>query len=340
MENLFRWWRFIFRFTLLCVFFTLAVFPASASGETRVSVLPFEINAPARMEYLRKGLQSMFSVRLEKHGINVASPALVNTHPSAYSKLHLENASKLGKALSSEFIVQGSMSQVGKKLSIDVKLFDLKTLKPPFYLYGVAEDLEALSKSVDGIVEGLFNRITGVPQVDSVEVKGNKRIESEAILAVVQTEKGSPLNYDKLDQDLRDVYKMGFFKDVQIETEEGAKGQRVIFRVTEKPSVGKIAFEGNKKIKDEDLRKELGVKIYSILDENQVKQSTNRLKEFYRQKGYYNASIEEHTEPLPHNEVLLRYSIREKKKVYIRKIEFLGNKAFDGDDLRGIMETS
>ncbi len=340
MENLSRWGRWNLLSILFFVFFSFAIFPASASETSKVSVLPFKINAPAQLEYLKKGLQSMFSVRLEKLGTDVASPALVNRHPLAYSTLRQENPYDMGKDLSSRFIIQGSMTQIGKKLSLDLKLFDLKTRKTPFYFYRVAEDMEALPETVDRLVESLYNRIAGVPQVDSVEVRGNKRIEKEAILAVIQTRKGNPMNYDKLDRDLRDVYKMGFFKDVQIETEEGAKGKRVIFQVTEKPSIGKIVFEGNKKIKDDDLRKELGIKIYSILDENQVKQSTNRLKEFYRQKGYYNAAIEEHTEPLPNNEVLLRYSIQEQKKVYIRKIEFLGNKAFDGDDLRDIMETS
>jgi outer membrane protein insertion porin family len=340
VENLFRWGRYNVLSTLFVVFFSFAVLPAAASETSKISVLPFKIYAPARLTYLKNGLQDMFSVRLEKLGTEVTSQALVNKHPLAYSTLRQEDIYKIGKDLASRFVIQGSMTQIGKKLSLDVKLFDLKTRETPFYFYRVAEDVESLPETVDRLVESVFNRITGVPQVDSVEVTGNKRIEKEAILAVIQTSKGNPLNHDQLDRDLRDVYKMGFFKDVQIETKEGAKGERVIFHVTEKPSIGKIVFEGNKKIKDDDLRKELGVKIYSILDENQVKQSTNRLKEFYRQKGYYNAVVEEHTEPLPNNEVLLRYSIREQKKVYITKIQFLGNKAFSSGNLRDIMETS
>jgi len=186
----------------------------------------------------------------------------------------------------------------------------------------------------------IYNKILGVPQVDSVLVEGNRRVEKDAILAVIGTKKGQPFDTGQLDQDLRDVYKMGYFKDVQIETEPGPKGKKVVFKVTEKPSIGRISFEGNKKIKADDLKKELGLKLYSILDENQVKQSVGRLRDFYRKKGYYNAEIEEKTEPLPNNEVQLKYVIKEKKKVFIYKIEFLGNKAFDEDDLKDLMQTS
>jgi len=331
---------FFVLFILFAVFLSFAAFPASAAEKFKVSVLPFEINAPAQLEYLKKGLQDMFSVRLEKLGTDMTNPALVNKHPLAYSILRPKTASEMGKDLSSSFIIQGSLTQIGKKLSLDVKLFDLKTMQPPFFFYRVAGDMDALSGIVDGLAESLYNKITGVPQVDSVEVMGNKRVEKEAILAVIQTKKGNPLNRDRLDQDLRDVYKMGFFKDVKIETEEGAEGKRVIFHVVEKPSIGKISFEGNRKIKTDELKNELGIKLYSILDENQVKQSINRLTAFYRTKKYYNAEIRERTEPLPNNEVLLRYIIDEHKKVYIRKIEFIGNKAFGDGVLTDLMQTS
>lgn len=247
---------------------------------------------------------------------------------------------QLAKALNSSFIVDGSLTELGKKLSVDVRLFDVKSGEQPFYFYGVAEDIHALPSAVDRVVASVCNKIFGVPQVDSVLVEGNKRVEKDAILAVIDTKKGRPLDSGQLDQDLRDVYKMGYFKDVQIETEPGAKGEKVIFKVTEKPSVGKISFEGNKKVKADDLKKELGIKLYSILDENQVKQSIGRLKDFYRKKGYYNAEIEEKSESLPNNEVLLRYVINEQKKIFIYKIEFLGNKAFDEDDLQDLMQTS
>lgn len=176
--------------------------------------------------------------------------------------------------------------------------------------------------------------------VDSVRVEGNQRIEKEAILAVIKTRRGDIFSNEQLDKDLRDIYRMKFFTDVKIEVEDGPGGKIVIFRVTEKPSIGEIVFKGNSKIRESDLKEEVGIKLYSILDDKEIKQSVNRLIEHYRQKGYYNAEIKETIEPLPNNEVRLKYDITENDKVYIKKIEFLGNTHFDEDDLKDIMEIS
>ena len=104
------------------------------------------------------------------------------------------------------------------------------------------------------------HQISGVAQVDSVRVMGNQRIETEAILAVIGTRKGDRLEDKQLDKDLRDVYKMGFFEDVKTETEDGPRGKIVTFKVVEKPSIGKIHFEGNEKVDDDELREKLDSK--------------------------------------------------------------------------------
>jgi len=121
--------------------------------------------------------------------------------------------------------------------------------------------------------------------VEDVQVQGNHRIEKEAILAVVRTRPGSRLDYETLDKDLRDIYRMGYFSDVKIEVKDGKKGKIVIFIVKEKPVIAKIIFEGNKKLKEDKLKKEIGIKLYSMLDYSALRQSINKLKEFYAAHG-------------------------------------------------------
>ena len=176
--------------------------------------------------------------------------------------------------------------------------------------------------------------------IDDIQIEGSQRIEKEAILAVIETKKGEVLDYDRLDKDLRNIFKMKYFTDVKTEITDGPAGKVVVFHVTEKPSIGKIVFKGNKKIKDEDLKKEVGIKLYSIMDDLEIKQSINRLTEFYKKKAYYNVDIETTTEPIPNNEVLLKYRIAEDEKVYVTKIKFLGNKHFKDRAIKKQMETS
>ncbi len=178
-----------------------------------------------------------------------------------------------------------------------------------------------------------------VPVVSAIMVEGNQRIEKEAILAVVMTRMGDLLDFNKLDRDLRDIYRMKYFMDVKIDIKDSPDGKVITFIVTEKPSIGEIVYKGNKKLRDQELKEEVGIKLYSILDDNEIRQSINRLTDFYREKGYYNAEIKEKVESLPNNEVQLKYEITENDKVYITEIKFIGNNEYDDDDLMDIMES-
>lgn len=340
-----------FRTKTACIaFITISLFMLSGiflsdksmGGERgTMAVLPFVINTPKPLDHLKTGLQKMFSSRMEKMGFKIVSLKAVNRHPSAFSPgIEAMDLVGLGKELSAQWVISGSLTQIGNRASIDLKVIDVSQQRPPFSIFLVSEDMDELTDTVERLAVSIDDRITGVPQIDSLRVAGNRRIEKAAVLAVVDTKAGDRLDYNKLDKDLRDVYKMGFFKDVRMEIEDGPAGKVVVFHVTEKPSVGEIVFVGNKEADEEDLKKELGISLYSILDNNEVRQSIGRLKEYYRQKGYYNAQIDETTEPLPNNEVSLKYKIDEHDKVYIEKIRFVGNTKFDADELRDIMETS
>lgn len=307
----------------------------------RVVVLPFKMHAQESLAHLKEGLQEMLSLRMEEHGYQTVSLDVVNEHIVDFLPvLEAEELPRLGAELEADWVIQGSLTRIAKRVSIDLKVVNVGGERAPFFVYRTAETVDGLAPMVTDIAESIDNEIRGIVQVASVRVEGNQRIESDAILAVASTEEGENLSEKQLDQDLRDIYRMGYFRDVKIETEDEPSGKIVTFHVTEKPSISRIVFDGNKEMDDEKLRGEIGIKRYSILDRSEIKESVNRLKEFYRKEGYYNAEIEEELEPEPGNKVLLRYKIQEKEKVYIAEIRFRGNSSFDDDELRDLMKTS
>lgn len=325
-------------FIAFCLLFPSAV---QSAEKARVAVLPFSIHSLKPLDHLIEGLQEMMTARIVGKGLRVINPNIVNKHPRAFKPfLEEKELSEIGKDLKTDWIIMGSLTQVGVKISLDLKIVDTTRVKLPFSIFMVEDDLDRLSAAVDRAVASIYNKIAGVIQIDLVRVKGNRRIESDAILALVESKKGDELDKDRLDKDLRAIYKMGFFKDVKIDTEEGPGGKVVVFNVVEKPSISRISFQGNKKIKEKELNEESGIKRYSILNRNEIRQSINRLKEYYHQKGYYGVEITETIEELPNNEVSLTYNIKEGDKVYVTKIQFIGNNTFKDDDLKDIMETS
>lgn len=312
-----------------------------AEERTRIAVMPLQVHALKAGEDLEPGFDVLLRHGLKERGFVIIPLEEIKKLPlSSLKALGNQEILAAGRELRADWVIVGSLTRIGKRASIDLKVYDIGEERPPFSLYSTAEDLDNLEDTAKRMATGIDNRISGVPHVELVQVRGNRRVEEEAILAVVETKKGDRVDYDRLDQDLRDIYRMGFFKDIAIETEEGSSGTIVIFRVVEKPSIGRIAFEGNNELKDDVLKEELGIKPYSILDNNEVKQGIRRLEDYYRKKGFYNVDIRDQIDPLPNNEVLVTYKISENEKVYISEIEFVGNNTFDDDDLKEIMETS
>ena len=307
----------------------------------KIAVLPFKIYMLKPMDHLVLGLQEILTARLAKEGFDLINPATINKGELSKVKVsELDVARRMGKKKGVDWLIKGSLTQIGKKISLDLAIIPISTEKRPFSIFVVGDRIDKLDQVMERVAATATNRIKGVVQIDSISVQGNKRIETDAILAVIESQKGAKYDQDTLNKDLRSIYQMGFFEDVQIDTEESPGGKSVAFKVSEKPSIGKITLLGTKKIDQKDLVEVLGIKKYSIINMKVIKDSIERLKDHYHQKGYYHVEIKESLEDLPNNEVSLIYQIKEGDKAYIREIIFEGNVAFDDDELKDLMETS
>ncbi|MEW5724213.1 MAG: outer membrane protein assembly factor BamA, partial [Thermodesulfobacteriota bacterium] len=175
--------------------------------------------------------------------------------------------------------------------------------------------------------------------VTKVVVSGNKRIEEDAILRVLETQPGDPYSPEKVSADLRHIYDMGFFEDVQVDVQTAPGGKVVHFIVVEKPAVAQIIFSGNRLIEQEDLAEVVGYPLYSVLDPARIMDSLEAIKTLYREKGYYNAQVTHEVVPLGEQQVAIKYNIQEGGRVYVREIRFEGNEAYDDGDLMDQMES-
>ena len=343
IQNTFSYFSYISRpFSILLSFLLFLIPPdVMALSSEKIAVLPFKIYMLKPMDHLVSGLQEMLITRLAKEGFDLIDPVTINKGElSRITVSGLDFARGMAKEKGIDWIIKGSLTQIGKKISLDLTVIPISTEKKPFSIFVVGDRIDKLDQIIEKIAVTATNRMKGVIQIDSVSIEGNKRIETDAILAVIESRKGVKYDQDILNKDLRSIYQMGFFEDVQIDTEESPGGKSIAFKVSEKPSIGKITLLGTKKIDQKDLMDVLGIKKYSIINRKAIKDSIERLKDHYHQKGYYHVEIKESIEDLPNNEVDLIYKINEKDKAYIRKISFEGNVAFDDDSLKDLMETS
>ncbi len=313
----------------------------AAKLSDRIAILPFKVHTLQPMEHLAEGLQDMMTSRLAGEGFGVLDPAVVNKSELARIRLaDIDTVRKVGKVNEVDWVIGGSLTQIGERISVDLTIVPTSAEKRPFSLFAIGDRMDELTRIIERLSTNVGNRIKGVVQIQSLSVTGNKRIEADAILAAIESQTGAFFDPETLDRDLKAVYEMGFFDDVQIEAEDGPSGKVVTFRVSEKPSIAKISFKGNKKIKQEDLMKVVGIKKYAILSRKDIKDSIERLTDHYHQQGYYNVQVKERIEDLPNNEVALIYQITEGGKVYVSNILFVGNVKFEDDDLKDLMKTS
>lgn len=336
-----KWEKYFIVSLMLLILILTASHGVCAQDKGKIAVLPFKIESSEPLEHLKTGLQKMLTDRLADKGYHVINPDVINRQPlNSISYFDTKDLISLGKALGTDWIIWGNLTQTGDKVNLDIKAVDIKNATGSFSIFMVEDNVENLADTMDRTARGIDNRISGIILIEKIEIEGNRRIGDDAILSRIESEEGEPYDENKLNRDLKSIYNMGYFSaDLSYRTEDGRNGKIVIFKVIEKPNIVKIIFEGNDKKDDDKLLEEIGIKKYSVLNRNEVKQSINRLLEFYREAGYYNVKISDKITELPNNEVTLTYVIDEGKKVYIRKIEFIGNEVFDDDELKDIIVT-
>ena len=176
--------------------------------------------------------------------------------------------------------------------------------------------------------------------VSTVQIKGNRRIEAAAIKQVVRVKSGDPLDREKIDADVRAIYKLGHFRDVQAQVEKVDGGLALAYIVQEKPVVREVKIEGAKEISVDKVRDAVGIKPNSIYSEKELQKGIKKAKKLYSDEGYYLAEIETSTSKRSETDVNLVVRVKEGEKVLIKDITFEGNRAFTGRKLKKAMETS
>jgi outer membrane protein insertion porin family len=176
-------------------------------------------------------------------------------------------------------------------------------------------------------------------KIGDVVVRGNKRIESAAILNAIATKAGDALDNDRTDADIRSIFKLGQFRDVQVSTEPGSKGLVLVYSVIEKPIIREILFEGNKELKQDKLLEGLPLRRNAVFSQRDLDAAVAKVKKQYQDEGYYLAEVTPQVVQRSTTEYLITLQVVEGNKIRIDTINFEGNTAFSPRKLRGVMET-
>lgn len=182
---------------------------------------------------------------------------------------------------------------------------------------------------------GLASSPAAAQAVDSIQVEGNRRVEAATIRSYFKPGSGGKLDQGRIDDGLKSLIETGLFQDVKI----NQAGGRIIVTVVENPVIGRVVFEGNKKIKDEQLTGEVQSKPRGTLSRPVVQSDAQRIADIYRHAGRYDVSVVPEIIEQPNNRVDLIFTVKEGGKTGINSIEFVGNKAYSSYRLKDIIKT-
>jgi outer membrane protein insertion porin family len=171
---------------------------------------------------------------------------------------------------------------------------------------------------------------------ETITVEGNRRIDAETVRSYFHASADG--RYDEVARDaaLKALIATNLFGTVKIEP----TGNGLVVHVTEARVLDRVAFEGNKKIKDADLAAAVQSKARGSLQRATVQADVNRIIEAYRRSGRNEVSVVPQIIDRGNDRVDLVFDITEGKKTTVRQINFVGNHVFGDRQLKAVIKTS
>jgi outer membrane protein insertion porin family len=306
----------------------------------KVAVFPFTVTSKESLGHLGEKISQEIRERLKADGFTSVSQEDLHKELSQVTEpLDEAQIQAIGRKLGADMVIWGNLLKVGDLFSLEAQALDLVGKKRGVSLKLQGTGLHSLSGLSRQMAQELSLKILGKERVTRIVVKGNRRIEKDAILGVMQTREGEILAPAHLREDLKAIYKMGYFTDVRLDASDTPEGRILTVLVKEKPAIREIMVEGNRKLKKDKIIEVMNLKPFSVASEGAIKEDINKVQQLYRESGYYSAQITYNLMPAGEHEVNLVLHVIEGGKMAVKEIEFEGNKTFSAKELRKVMET-
>lgn len=169
----------------------------------------------------------------------------------------------------------------------------------------------------------------------SIEVHGNQRVEVATVETYIGLRRNEPVTQNDLNDALKKLFATELFADASVHM----SGDTLVVEVKENPVVNKIAFEGNDKFKDEELRKEIQLKPRGVYTLNKVNEDAERLTNLYHRSGRFQGVVTPKIIAREQNRVDVVFEIDEGAVTKIQGINFVGNQVYSDRQLRNQLQS-
>jgi outer membrane protein insertion porin family len=179
-------------------------------------------------------------------------------------------------------------------------------------------------------------------RVVEIRVEGNRRVEAEAVRRSLRTKVGASLDPARSAEDLRAVWALGYFQNVELLVQRLPQGVAYVVRVEERPVIRFVQLRGNEELSQEDLKDDIDAKANTILDMETVRSSVQKIQAKYVEKGYFLAEVTHQIKPVESSaggSVDVVFVINERAKVMVKQISLIGAEKVPAAALKEVMIT-
>ena len=198
------------------------------------------------------------------------------------------------------------------------------------------------------LILALFqNSIAGEQKVERVIVIGNETVPTSTILYYISEKPGKPYSPKLIAEDIKRLFKLGYFENISVDVKEGKKGVILRYFVKEKPIITDVVFKGNEKISSRKLKEELGLtteegeetKLQKPLDYKYLDRLEQKIKEIYAKKGYPETQVYYTIERTSPTRAFVTFYIKEGKKAEVCEVKVVGNRELSSGEIKDVLLT-
>jgi outer membrane protein insertion porin family len=175
--------------------------------------------------------------------------------------------------------------------------------------------------------------------IKRIEILGLHKISETTVRGRLPLKEGDPFTVDGVRRIIGEVYRLGYFEDVQVATEGYEGGLKLLITVKERPIVRDIRYEGYDQLAIDKLKEQVTIQTGGFLDLQALTKATNKLTGYYHNQGYYHAQVRPVLQETKPGDVAITFVITEGKRAKIRSVTFEGNQVFSARQLRKVIET-
>lgn len=170
--------------------------------------------------------------------------------------------------------------------------------------------------------------------VKQIDIRGSRKIDEATIRFKLRTKVGDPFSLEKTREDVKNLYRLGFYDDVAVDAEVFEGGLKVTFILTEKPTIREVKIRGNKQIATDKIKEKLALTEGGVYNPQAVSSNAERVRLFYEEEGYYQAKVVPQVAKIAEGDVAVTLQIDEGKKFEISSVRILGAKGVDERDIK------